>query len=48
MLRKALFGLMIPLAVVGCFSDLENTLVYQPAPGPKRMSHRPRRFRTWS
>jgi len=35
MFKKALFVLIIPITIVGCLSTLENTLIYQPAPGAK-------------
>lgn len=34
-MRRFFLGLLVPLAVTGCLSSLENTLVYQPAPGAK-------------
>jgi pimeloyl-ACP methyl ester carboxylesterase len=35
MIRKSLLGLVFPLAVSGCLSSLENSLVYHPVPGSK-------------
>jgi fermentation-respiration switch protein FrsA (DUF1100 family) len=35
MLRKSIFVFMITLAITGCLASLENTLLYQPAPGAK-------------